>query len=276
MVGSLNIGRWAHSAILLPNGKVLAVGGEDKNFNFLTNAEIFDPATGQWTPTGSLGTALTESTLTLLPNGKVLAEAGFLTRAAELYDGGLGFTNSSQPQITAVTSPLNLGSSLAITGSGFRGVSESSGGNASQSSSSDAPVVQLLNLESGRVLFLASTNWRTNSYVSLPVGNFPPGYALATVFVNGIPSVSSILLLTTATTTIVLTNPAMLGNGSFQFSFASTPGAAFTALATTNVSLPLNNWTVLGAATEVSPGRFQFIDTQAPNNPRRFYRVRSP
>ena len=65
MVGSLNIGRWDHSAILLPNGKVLVVGGEDRNFNFLVNAEIFDPATGQWTPAGSLGTGLTASTLTV-------------------------------------------------------------------------------------------------------------------------------------------------------------------------------------------------------------------
>lgn len=134
--GSLNIGRWDHSAILLPNGKVLVVGGEDKNFNFLPNAEIFDPATGRWTPTGSLGTALQESTLTLLP--KVLAEAGFITRTAQLYDVGLGFPSSSQPQISTATG-LSLGDSLSLTGSGFRGLSESSGGNGSQSSASVCP-----------------------------------------------------------------------------------------------------------------------------------------
>jgi hypothetical protein len=40
--------------------------------------------------------------------------------------------------------------------------------------------------------------------------------------------------------------------------------------------MPLSNWTTLGAATEVSPGQFQFTDPQATNTPQRFYRVRSP
>jgi len=68
----------------------------------------------------------------------------------------------------------------------------------------------------------------------------------------------------------------MLDNGSFQLAFTNTPGAFLGVLATTNLTLPLSNWTMLGAATEVSPGQFQFTDPQATNTPQRFYRVRSP
>jgi hypothetical protein len=46
-------------------------------------------------------------------------------------------------------------------------------------------------------------------------------------------------------------------------------------LATTNASLPLGNWTSLGAVTEISPGQFQFSDSQATNT-QRYYRVRWP
>lgn len=75
-----------------------------------------------------------------------------------------------------------------------------------------------------------------------------------------------------------LTSPtvtaAHLANGLFRFSFTSTPGTPFTALMTTNIALPLNNWIALGAVTEISPGQFQFTDSAT--NSRRFYRVRSP
>ena len=47
-------------------------------------------------------------------------------------------------------------------------------------------------------------------------------------------------------------------------------------LSTTNVTLPVSNWTILGAVPEVSPGRFQFTDTNAPAFPTRFYRVVFP
>ena len=82
--------------------------------------------------------------------------------------------------------------------------------------------------------------------------------------------------LLVASTPLYLTDPARLGNGAFQFVFTNTPGASFTVLAATNVTLPLSNWTELGTATEIAPGRFQFTDLQATNSPLRFYSMRSP
>jgi hypothetical protein len=77
-------------------------------------------------------------------------------------------------------------------------------------------------------------------------------------------------------TPIQLTGITSAPDGSFQFSFTNVPGAFFTVLATTNVTLPLSNWMTLGGVTETSPGHFQFTDPQATNEPRRYYRVRWP
>ena len=74
----------------------------------------------------------------------------------------------------------------------------------------------------------------------------------------------------------VLKNPTRLIDGSFSFSFTNIAGANFTVLASTNVSLPLASWTSLGSPTESPAGTYQFTDTQATNNVRRFYRVTSP
>jgi hypothetical protein len=281
-VGSMNVARRIHSAILLPNGKVLVAGGQADNLVELSSAELFDPVTAKWTVTAPLSIARVDGQIALLPNGRVLVAGGQdtnfnVTAVSELYDVGLGFATNSRPQIATLTSPLNLGSSLFLTGSKFRGLSEGSGGNGSQESPGDCPVVQLRSLDSGRVLNLSSTNWQTDSFLSLPVTDFPAGWAQATVFVNGIPSASEVLLITPPpATTIILTDPTRLGNGSFRFTFTNTPGAVFTAFATTNVALPLNNWVMLDSPTEISSGQFRVIDSTAANSPRRFYRVRSP
>jgi hypothetical protein len=73
-----------------------------------------------------------------------------------------------------------------------------------------------------------------------------------------------------------LTGATLLGNGSFQFGFTNLSGVSFTALGTTNLTLPSSNWNVLGPATEIFPGQFQFIDLSATNSPPRFYQIRSP
>ena len=56
--------------------------------------ELYDPAIGTWTATGSLGTARSFQTATLLPNGKLLMAGGVNDNArltsAELYDPVIG------------------------------------------------------------------------------------------------------------------------------------------------------------------------------------------
>jgi N-acetylneuraminic acid mutarotase len=88
--GSLGNSRYGHTATLLPNGKVLVVGGNGSQGDTAI-AELYDPASGTWTPTGSLTTSRSEHTATLLPNGKVLVVGGghfglFNAQTTELYD----------------------------------------------------------------------------------------------------------------------------------------------------------------------------------------------
>jgi hypothetical protein len=138
-------------------------------------------------------------------------------------------------------------------------------------------VVQLRSLESGQTTFLLAINWQADSFDSAPVWGFPPGYALATVFVNGIPSTGSVLNVSVPLPTApILTGAKRLANGVFRFSFTNSVGALFGVLASTDPTLPLSNWAALGGCTEVAPGQFQFTDPQASNAPQRFYRVRSP
>ena len=267
-------------ATLLPNGKVLFAANWDY-FGGPCLAWLYDPATDTMTTPVAMTTEHRWPTATLLLNGKVLVAGGgdsnwLALSSAEVYDIGLGFTNSWQPQIATVTSPLSLGSSLVVTGAQFRGVSEGSSGN-SQDSSADYPLVQLRRLDNEQTVFLLTTNWSTNSFTSLPVWNFPSGYALATVFVNGIPSTSSVVNISVPVpVTTALTSAQKLTNGSFQFAFTNSVGALFGVLATTNLLLPTTNWTALGGVVELSPGQFQFTDSQATNDPQRFYLIRSP
>ncbi len=91
--GSLVTARAWHTATLLANGKVLVTGGGTGvtiTSGPLTSAELYDPASGTWTATGSLSAVRYSSTATLLPNGKVLVaggsnSSGYLA-SAELYD----------------------------------------------------------------------------------------------------------------------------------------------------------------------------------------------
>jgi hypothetical protein len=64
-------------------------------------------------------------------------------------------------------------------------------------------------------------------------------------------------------------------NGVFQLAFGDTQSSSFTVLSTTNLLLPVTNWSVVGTASNIAPNLFQFTDTQATNS-QRYYRVVSP
>src|SRR5215831_4537801 len=100
--GSLNTPRARHTATLLPNGKVLVVGGSD---TAPASAELYDPSTGTWSPTGSLN-VIRWGCAALLPTGKVLIAGG---GSAELYDPAAGaFTLSGNMTEQASCSTATL------------------------------------------------------------------------------------------------------------------------------------------------------------------------
>ena len=88
------------SATLLPDGQVLIAGGEDANFNLLSSAELYNPATGKFTPTGSMTTGRVGQSATLLNNGQVLIAGGGGT-ATELYNPATGKFTPTGSMISA-------------------------------------------------------------------------------------------------------------------------------------------------------------------------------
>jgi hypothetical protein len=129
--GSLGVPRYSHSAILMSDGRVLVIGGLDRanDFHPLASAELYDPATGTWTATGSLSTARGRSTATLLPNGKVLVAGGDIDHggpvlaSAELYDPASGIWTSTGSLATARTyhSAALLPSGKVLIAGGYDG-----------------------------------------------------------------------------------------------------------------------------------------------------------
>ena len=94
--GSMSRQRVNHTATLLPNGKVLIAGGTlsfSINGNSVSaTAELYDPSTGTFTPTGSM-TSPGGCSATLLADGRVLvAECAVPPNSAvaELYDPTVG------------------------------------------------------------------------------------------------------------------------------------------------------------------------------------------
>ncbi|MEP6638489.1 MAG: kelch repeat-containing protein, partial [Chloroflexota bacterium] len=90
--GTLNDARWGHGATLLASGQVLVVGGNaSKNSSSaLASAELFDPASGRWTPTASMSKPRAYPSVTVLRDGTVLVAGGAFDNAplalAERYD----------------------------------------------------------------------------------------------------------------------------------------------------------------------------------------------
>ena len=282
--GSMTNPHRSHHAILLPNGKVLVSGG-----NYLASppyinplsTELYDPVSGTWSLSGLLNMQRSGNAGALLTNGKFLVVGGTNNATAELYDWGTGYTNTAQPQIASITPALNLGDSLVVTGAHFSSVTDGSGGNSSQDSSTGYPLVQLRSIESGESAFLPAANWGTNSFVSLPVAGFPPGYAMATVFVDGIQSTSSIVNIGVQAPTIFdlhkVSSVSAITNGAYQFTLDYYAGATFTVQRAINdASQPVNTWPNIGKMTEISPGVYQFTDTYGKNNPKSFYAVHFP
>jgi hypothetical protein len=112
LTGSMATSRRNFQRELLPDGRILVVGGANTTgvdgaaSVFHATAEIYDPATGTWTATGSLttgGRAL--FTAARLPDGKILIAGGWngtvALSSAELYDPATGTWTATESMGTA-------------------------------------------------------------------------------------------------------------------------------------------------------------------------------
>ncbi|MFC1727828.1 kelch repeat-containing protein, partial [Patescibacteria group bacterium] len=90
-------GRYMHTATLLNNGKVLAVGGYNNVGLYFSSAQLYDPSTNTWSNTtnllgGDIDGKRDSHTATLLNNGQVLVVGGRSDNlsSAQLYDSDTG------------------------------------------------------------------------------------------------------------------------------------------------------------------------------------------
>jgi hypothetical protein len=117
--------RGGHSATVLRDGRVLIVGGNTALDTDTAIAEIFDPASNTFSPTGSLNTPRHGHSATLLPDGRVLVIAGYnrpngWLSDAEIYDPATSQWSVTQPiyahGVAHIATRLNDGRVFVMAG----------------------------------------------------------------------------------------------------------------------------------------------------------------
>lgn len=94
--GSMTVPRMLHQASALQDGRILLTGGTSRPGNPIhASTEIYDPATGQFTPAAPMLTARRQHAAVTLRDGRILVAGGMsptstYTNTAEIYDPATG------------------------------------------------------------------------------------------------------------------------------------------------------------------------------------------
>ena len=81
--GKLNTGRRSHTATLLVDGRVLFAGGFSSGYSITTTAELYNPSTEVFVPTGSMSHPRAGHVAVKLGDGRILVAGGWYEAGAE-------------------------------------------------------------------------------------------------------------------------------------------------------------------------------------------------
>jgi uncharacterized repeat protein (TIGR01451 family) len=216
---SLHDARYLHIASLLPSGRVIVAAGNTGSPP--ATAEIYDADSNTWARASTLAIMRASLTGTLLPSGKVLitggsagAGPGTPTASAELYTLDLAILDSRRPVISVTNNLLIPGDALQLTGSGFTGDSEGSGG-ASNNTPTNSPLLQLRRLDNDQIVWSSpaiNSSRSTTSYQSAPLSSMPVGPYALTMFVGALSSTSVVITIDSTHNVLSFSS----GNGSIS------------------------------------------------------------
>ena len=118
--GSMHFARRQHNGVILPDGKILVVGGSsaagfDTSTSPVAPTEMWDPATGQFTVMASIAVYRGyHSTALLLPDGRVLSAGGNVGGPnAQIYSPPYLF-NGTRPTISSAPTSVGYGQTVFI------------------------------------------------------------------------------------------------------------------------------------------------------------------
>lgn len=201
--GSMHFPRRQHNAVVLPDGKVLIVGGSsaggfDTSTSPVLPTEMWDPATGQFTVMASIAVYRGyHSTALLLPDGRVLSAGGNVGGPnAQLFSPPYLFAGA-RPAIATAPASAGYGQTVFIGTPDAASISK-------VSLVREASVTHSNNMSAG-FLPLTFTATSTGLNVTMPANAnlAPPGYYMLFILNNaGVPSVASIMQISSSAASV--------------------------------------------------------------------------
>ena len=240
-------------AALEINGNVIVEGSPFKG-TFSSPSLIYEwngtTLTQVAAPPNAVNTASYQGHMLLLPNGQIMYTD--FSKDVEFWTAAGTYESAWQPTITSVPSTLVLGTTYAISGTQFNGLSQGAAYGDDFQDATNYPLVRIVNNTTGHVFYakthghstmaVATGNELVSTNFDVPAG-METGSSSLYVVANGIPSAAAAVTVSTS------------GGGSFTIATTPTkgtiaPGGSENVKITTTVSGGFDSAIALSASGE--------------------------